>query len=47
MGFIIDFLRQKAPRPGKEMPGYYQKALVTCEGLMAVYFVLYFFLFRW
>ena len=47
MRFLIDFLRQKAPKPGREIPIYYRKALIASEELLAVYFPLCFILFRW
>lgn len=47
MGFFIDFLKQKTPKPGREMPGYYQRALVVTQAFMIAYFLLCYFLFRW
>ena len=45
MGFIRDFLQQKAPKSGKEMPVYYRKALTVSAGLFAVYFFVSFLMF--
>ena len=45
MGFIRDFLQQKAPKSGKETPAYYRKALSISAGLFALYFLVSFFLF--
>ena len=39
MNFILDFLRQKAPNSGKEMPVYYRKALRVTAVLLTVYFL--------
>ena len=47
MRYIIDFLRQTTPRSGKDMPAYYQKALVVTDQLIAVYMLLYYFLTVW
>ena len=47
MGFFIDFLKQDTPKPGREMPGYYQRALVVTQAFMIIYFLLCYFLFRW
>lgn len=45
MGFFKDFLSQKVPRSGKEIPAYYRRALSVSDGMLIVYFVLSFFLF--
>jgi len=45
MDFLKEFLHQKVPKAGKEIPVYYRKALRLCECLMLVYFVACFFLF--
>ena len=45
MKFFLDFLRQKAPVQGAEMPAYYRNALAVCEKLLTVYFPLVFVLF--
>ena len=45
MGFLLDFLRQKAPKSGKDMPAYYRKALTATAVLLIVYFVASFMLF--
>ena len=39
MGFIRDFLKQKAPKSGKEMPAYYRKALTASAVVLAIYFL--------
>ena len=39
MNFILDFLHQKVPNSGKEMPVYYQKALRVTAVLLTVYFL--------
>lgn len=39
MNFILDFLRQKAPNSGKEMPVYYRKALRVTAVLLTVFFL--------
>ena len=44
MSFLSDFVRQKAPKPGMEMPAYYRKALVVCNQLFAVYCPVCYFL---
>lgn len=45
MRFFLDFLHQKVPKAGKEIPLYYRKALIVGEVLQAVYFLLCFFLY--
>ncbi len=45
MKFFLDFLRQKAPQQGKEMPLYYRRALTTTEILLEIYYVVCFFLY--
>ena len=45
MKFLIDFWRQKAPSPGKEMPHYYRRALLAGETVLAGYFLLCFLFF--
>lgn len=47
MNFLLDFLRQKAPRPGSEAPAYYRNALAVCEQLLIIYFPLCFALLGW
>lgn len=47
MKFFQDFLRQKAPRPGREMPEYYRNALAVTENILAAYFFIVILLFRW
>ena len=44
MKFILEFLRQKVPKQGREMPVYFRRALVSCEWIMAVYLLVSFFL---
>lgn len=44
MGYFSDFLRQKTPAPGKVMPGYYRRALIVSEVVLAFYFLAVFFL---
>ena len=38
MRFFLDFLHQKVPIPGKELPLYYRKALVISEILLSMPF---------
>ena len=45
MKFFLDFLHQKVPRAGKDIPHYYRRALISSEILLAVYFLLCFFLY--
>lgn len=45
MQFFTDFLHQKVPRPGKEVPLYYRRALTASEILLVVYFAVCFFLY--
>ena len=45
MKFFLDFLHQKVPKAGKEIPLYYRRALSASEILLAGYFVLCFFLY--
>ena len=45
MRFLLDFLHQKVPKAGREIPLYYRRALMTSEILLAVYFLLCFFLY--
>lgn len=47
MGFFIDFIKQITPKPGREMPAYYQHGLMVTETIALVYYLLCFFLFRW
>jgi len=44
MGYFSDFLHQKTPAPRKVMPGYYRRALVVSEIVLAGYFLTAFFL---
>ena len=45
MKYFLEFLRQKAPRQGKDMPLYYRRALISSEVLLEVYYLVCFFLF--
>ena len=45
MKFFLEFLHQKVPKAGKEIPLYYRRALTAGEILQAVYFLACFFLF--
>ena len=45
MRFFLEFLHQKVPRGGKDIPHYYRRALVTSEILLAAYFLVCFFLY--
>ena len=40
MQFFTDFFHQKVPRAGREIPGYFQLALLCCNGLLIVYFLV-------
>ena len=44
MEFFLNFLHQKVPQAGKDIPAYYRRALTTSEVLLVVYFVICFFL---
>lgn len=44
MSLLKDFLRQKAPKSGKEMPAYYKKALSYTAVLFGVHFLASFLL---
>ena len=46
MEFLTNFLCQKVPRAGKELPLYYRKALTAVEALQLLYFLCCFFLYR-
>ena len=45
MRVFLDFLRQKVPRAGKEIPLYYRQALTVSEGMLEVYFLVCFLLY--
>lgn len=45
MEFFRNYLHQKVPRAGREIPAYYRRALTTSEYLLAVYFAVCFFLY--
>ena len=47
MKYFLDFLYQKVPRSGYEMPEYYRVALASSEKLLAGYFAVCFFLIYW
>lgn len=47
MSLIREFLNQKAPKSGAEMPAYFRRALLTSERIMAAYFLLNFLMIRW
>ena len=47
MHFLLEFFRQPVPKAGTEMPGYYRRALISCERILTVYFLLTFFLAYW
>lgn len=44
MKYLKDFFNQKVPKAGTEMPAYYRGALITSEKILAVYYILSFFL---
>lgn len=43
MRFFLEFLQQKVPKAGKDIPHYYRRALVTSGVLLIVYYLLCFF----
>ena len=45
MRFFTDFLRQKVPRPGREIPAYYRRALVISDTILIIYFLVCFAFF--
>lgn len=45
MRFFLDFLHQKVPKAGKEIPLYLKRALITSDVLLMVYFAICFFIF--
>ena len=45
MNFLLDFLHQKVPKQGKEMPVYYKRALTVSEILLLGYVLICFFLY--
>ena len=45
MEFFRNYLHQKVPRAGREIPAYYRRALTTSEWLLVVYFVVCFFMY--
>ena len=45
MEFFSDFLHQKVPKAGKELPIYYRKALSVSEILLMAYFLVCFFFY--
>ncbi|MBQ3278231.1 MAG: GGDEF domain-containing protein [Clostridia bacterium] len=40
MSFFMDFLHQKVPRAGREIPAYYRRALVISDTILIAYFVV-------
>ena len=40
MNFLKEFLQQKVPKTSRDMPGYYRRAIIVSEVLLAVYFLL-------
>lgn len=44
---INKFLNQHVPKAGKDMPAYYERALIVSEVLLAVFFAATFFLVGW
>ena len=45
MRFFWNYLHQKVPKAGKEIPSYYRRALTTSEIMLVVYFLWCFFKF--
>ena len=45
MRFFLDFLHQKVPKQGKEIPLYYRRALIASEVLLEVYLCVCFLLY--
>ena len=45
MDFFSNFLQQKVPKSGKELPVYYRKALCVSEILLIAYFFVCFFFY--
>ncbi len=45
MNFLLEFLHQKVPQSGREIPAYYQRALRTSTYIQGVYFLTCFFLY--
>ena len=45
MDFFLEFLRQKVPLSGKEIPPYYRRALLSSEWIQGVYFLICFFVY--
>lgn len=39
MNFLTEFLHQEVPKPGKEMPAYYHKALLISDLILAAFFM--------
>ena len=44
MRYFLNFLHQKAPKAGKDIPQYYRRALISSETLLEIYFLLSFIL---
>lgn len=47
MRYFLDFLHQKAPKSGKDMPAYYRDALFTSALLFVVYYLVCLLLLLW
>ena len=47
MEYLLNFFRQKVPKSGMEMPGYFRSALVASEKMLAVYYFLTAILIYW
>ena len=47
MKFLLDFLNQKAPRSGSEMPAYYRNALSISRKILCGYFLASVGMFLW
>ena len=45
MKFFLDFLHQKVPESGREIPLYYRRALATSEVMLVAYFLVCLFLY--
>ncbi len=45
MKYFLEFLRQKVPFAGKEIPPYYRRALATGNMLLLVYYLICFFIY--
>ena len=45
MRFFLEFLHQKVPKQGSEIPQYYRRALIASDVLLVVYYLVCFFFF--